>query len=315
MELPPKFFGAFIMTFERPETLLRSVENLQSQTIPPEYILIIDNSASFDTYKALEKLLSPSLEYFRVGYNSGPAGGASMGLSRVAAKGYQWIYWGDDDNPPRDPKVFENFFIRIRKLEEEKVNLGIYGGKGGAINNLTGRIKSLRNLDLLDKDAVEVDMVAGGQTMLVKGDVIKDNLLPEERLFFGFEDLDFSLKVRAAGYKIFVDAKSWHKARLDFQNSGNNYRPVGSSFGDEKKLLRDYYSNRNFLYILQKNKMFFPLSFQLLKSMIKMVWGFKYGGSYGRKNLFFQKKAIQDFFKKDFSYRETPSKPQEKSSD
>ena len=66
----------------------------------------------------------------------------------------------------------------------------------------------MKNKDLLNKDAVEVDMVAGGQTMLVKAVVIRKHILPEERLFFGFEDLDFSLKVRAAGFKIFVDAKS-----------------------------------------------------------------------------------------------------------
>jgi len=315
IELPQNFFGAFIMTFERPEILLKSIRNLQSQTFPPEYILIVDNSASYDTQNALKEFISPSLEYYRVGYNSGPAGGASMGLIKVAEKGYQWIYWGDDDNPPRNPQVFQDLFSRIRKLEEQQVNLGIYGGKGGTINKLTGRIRSLKNKDLLNKDAVEVDMVAGGQTMLVKAVVIRKHILPEERLFFGFEDLDFSLKVRAAGFKIFVDAKSWLKARLEFQNSGHNYRPVDSSFGNEKKLIRDYYSNRNLLYILLKNKLYFPLSFQLLKSFAKMFWGFKFSGSYGKKNFFFQKKAIQDFFKKDFSFKETPNKPQEKVSD
>ena len=130
------------MTFERPEILLKSIRNLQSQTFPPEYILIVDNSASYDTQNALKEFISPSLEYYRVGYNSGPAGGASMGLIKVAEKGYQWIYWGDDDNPPRNPQVFQDLFSRIRKLEEQQVNLGIYGGKGGTINKLTGRIRS-----------------------------------------------------------------------------------------------------------------------------------------------------------------------------
>lgn len=309
MDLSRNYFGAFIMTFERPEIILKTIINLRSQTFPPEYILIIDNSASYDTQNALKELLSPSLEYYRVGYNSGPAGGANMGLSKVSEKGYQWIYWGDDDNPPRDEQVFQNFFSRIWELEKEGVNLGIYGGKGGTINKLTGRIRSLKNRDLVNKDSVEVDMVAGGQTMLVKAEVIRRNILPEERLFFGFEELDFCLKVRAAGFKIFVDANSWYKTRLQFKNSGINYRPVDSSFGNENKLIRGYYSNRNLLYILHKNKLYFPLSFQLFKSFMKMGWGFKFGGVYGRNNLFYQKKAVLDFFQKDFSYKETPSKP------
>src|SRR5690606_14963173 len=116
MELPQKFFGAFIMTFERPEIILTTIRNLRSQTFPPEYILIIDNSASFDTQEVLKRLLSPYLEYHRIGYNSGPAGAAKVGLSKVSEKGFHWIYWGDDDNPPTNPQVFEFFFNRIKKM-------------------------------------------------------------------------------------------------------------------------------------------------------------------------------------------------------
>lgn len=308
MELSSNFFGAFIMTFERPEIILKTIRDLRSQTFPPEYILIVDNSESFDTQDVLKNLLSPSLEYHRVGYNSGPAGAARVGLSKVSEKGFQWIYWGDDDNPPGNPQVFEYFFERIKKLEKLNVNLGIYGGKGGNINKLTGRIRSLQNRDLLNKETVEVDMVAGGQTMLVKSSVIGKCILPEERLFFGFEELDFCLKVKASGFKIYADAFSWYKIRLSAGNNSLKYRPVGSSFGNEERLIRDYYSTRNFISILKKHRLYLPLSFQLVKSMTKMFLGFKFGTSYGRKNLFLQMKAVRDFLKDDFSFKEIPTK-------
>lgn len=73
-------------------------------------ILVVDNSESDVTKEAIEKLGYENLEYYRVGYNSGPAGGSKIGLEKLSAEGYDWIYWGDDNNPPRDETVFRRFF-------------------------------------------------------------------------------------------------------------------------------------------------------------------------------------------------------------
>ena len=231
-----KNFAAFIITYERPESLLKTIEILRLQILSPEFILIIDNSETLETELAIEEVYkgNNTIAYFRVGYNSGPAGAAKIGLKKLADLGFNWIYWGDDDNPPRDSYVFEQIFERIKYLENKSVRLGIIGGKGAFLNKLTGRVKSLKNSDLKENDVAEVDYVPGGQTIIVNSTVVKLGVLPEEKLFFSFEDLDFCLKVKNKGFKIYVDAKTWYSVRKSHHDVKDNYRFKGNSFGKEK---------------------------------------------------------------------------------
>jgi len=304
------YFAAFIMTFERPRILLCSIEKLIAQKFPPEVILIIDNSSSLETEIIIQQTYgnNKKIVYHRVGYNSGPAGAAKIGLEKLSNLGYRWIYWGDDDNPPRDTFVFEQMFNRIKYIEETNVKIGIIGGKGALFNKLTGVVTSLKNADLKNKEVAEVDYVAGGQTMIVNSEVIKSGILPQEKLFFSFEDLDFCLEVKNNGFKVFVDAKTWYKIRKAYNNVADNYRHKGSSFGKSDKVLRDYYSTRSILYILFKNRLIVALAFQLFKSIFKMLLGYKYGLNYGERNFKFQKRAIIDFFQNNYNYNEVPYK-------
>ncbi|MDR2408553.1 MAG: glycosyltransferase [Bacteroidales bacterium] len=87
-----KYFAAFIITCERESILETTIQKVFSQSFPPEKIWIIDNSESLKTQQLIEKLNHPQIAYYRMGYNSGPAGGVAMGLKIVANEGYQWIY-------------------------------------------------------------------------------------------------------------------------------------------------------------------------------------------------------------------------------
>lgn len=303
-----KKFAAFVMTYERPKCLLQTIKTLRAQVFPPEIILIIDNSKTFETGIAIGQVYKndEQIDYYRVGYNSGPAGAANIGLTKLTNSGYKWIYWGDDDNPPRDYYVFEEMFKRIELIESKGIDLGIIGGKGARINKLTGIVTALRNADLKDKEVAEVDYVPGGQTMIVNSSVIKLGLLPEEKLFFSFEDLDLCLKVKSNGFKIYVDAKTWYIVRKSYNNKNDNYRYKDSSFGKESQLLRNYYSTRSILYILYVNKLPIAFLFQFFKQILKMLIGFKYGFIYGKRNFRFQKLAIIDFLKNNYEYRKAP---------
>ena len=138
-------YAAFIMTYERPEVLRHTIARLQNQSFSPELILIVDNSKTTRTEELLKSLNSEQLMYHKVGYNSGPAGAAKIGLQKLTSLGFDWIYWCDDDDPPRDEKVFQQIFTGVRELTEKGVKLGIFGGKGGNLNKWTGRINSLSN--------------------------------------------------------------------------------------------------------------------------------------------------------------------------
>lgn len=301
-------YAAFIMTYERPEIVLKTIEILRSQNLPPEYLLVIDNSLSHDTEELLKPMRSINVGYYRVGENSGPAGAARIGLQKLSEMGFQWVFWGDDDNPPRDRNMLGHLISKIQTLNEAGINIGIYGGKGGKFNPVTGRLRTLANKEL-KSPYIEVDSVPGGHSMLVNTAVVKDGILPNEKLFFGFEELDFCLRVKKNGYRIFADSESWLKQRYKSGNLADSYRWKGTSLGKPEMLWRGFYSTRNLLEIFFKNGYYTAFLLLLAKSILKMVIGFRYGFRYGCSLFIIQFVALKAFFTQDFSRKKNPSPP------
>ncbi|MCM4157103.1 glycosyltransferase [Gramella sp. AN32] len=295
-----KFFAGFIITYHRSHLILETLEKILNQSFPPEKILIVDNSNDSKTKKVIRNFNNPRLEYYKVGYNSGPAGGSKIGLEKLAAEGFKWIYWGDDNNPPRDLTVFKRMFECIYELEAQNQKVGLFCGKGAKLNSITGRIQSLSNSELKEKEIVEVDVIAGGQTLMINSKLPKNDILPDPNLFFAFEDLDLSLKAKENGFKCFVDSKTWRNIRLSYSNVHTNYRPVGRNFGNSKELNRQYYSTRNLLIIFRERGYFLACMFILFKSVLKIPVGFIKGWKYGAKNAELQSLAIFHFITHNF---------------
>lgn len=290
-----KHFAAFIITYNRSEILLDTIENVLNQTCQPDKILIVDNSSDGKTENLISEYANPLIEYLKVGYNSGPAGGSQIGLEKLSKEGYEWIYWGDDNNPPRDSSVFKRFFQCLDILENRGERVGMFCGKGGKLNRLTGRIRSLSNSELALGEIVPIDVVAGGQTLLVNAAMVKEGILPDSKLFFAFEDLDISLKAKSRNYKVYTDAKTWLAVRAKHDDTHPTYRPVSSSIGKNSKLNREFYSTRNLMKIFWRSGFRIASIFILLKSLTKAFYGFRFGFNYGTKNFKLQTSAIKQF--------------------
>lgn len=268
--------GAFIITYHRPQILLNTIKVVFSQTYPPDFIWIIDNSEDLETDHAVASLLNSRIRYYRMGYNGGPAGAAAKGLELCAKEGVDWIYWGDDNDPPFRQDCFE----RLLLIKDVNPFVGVLGCVGQFFDRKKGVIKRVQTRLLEKKEFIEVDYVAGGMCMLVSSEVVVKKIFPDPNLFFGFEELDFCLKVSRAGFALVVDCSLFLEARkeldrLDFK------RPL---YQKKKNLIREYYSLRNLLMISDA---------LILKSMklklyqkwvLKSFYGFRFGIIYGLKN-------------------------------
>jgi len=285
-----KIFAAFIMTFERANILAVTIESLLNQTVIPEKILIIDNSLSDETKLLIERIDNPRIAYHKVGFNAGPAGAARIGLEKLTEEGYQWIYWGDDDDPPTFDDTFEKLFLIINNKSFNK--LGMVGAVGQWFNRLTGTIERIPTNIIKENDIVEVDSVAGNQSMIVNAEVIKMGIFPDENLFFGFEELDFCLKIRKAGLKIMVSSELFIRAREKYNRISFTKSIYHKS--DLIYLKRQYYSLRNLLIILKREQLYPAYVFNLLKGLGKSLWGFRYGWEYGMKNFLYLVQGIRD---------------------
>jgi GT2 family glycosyltransferase len=268
--------GGFIITYNRPVILLETVKKLFDQSFPPELIWVIDNSENLETDHALATLGDSRIHYFRMGYNAGPAGGAAKGLQLCAEAGLEWIYWGDDNDPPFRSDCFE----RLLAIRNENDFVGILGVVGHFFDRKQGVIKRIQSRLLERKSTLEVDTIAGGMCMLVNRKVVDEGILPNPDLFFGFEELDFCLKASRRGFDLLVDCKLFLEARAQF-NKTDFERPL---YQKKNNLVREYYSLRNLLFISDSLTLRSMRNSLILKWIPKAFFGFRYGPVYGIKN-------------------------------
>lgn len=121
-------------------------------------------------------------------------------------------------------------------------------GKTGARFDLRrGRAIRLRDDEL--SGVVPVDYVAGGQLPLIRVGALREVGVFDERFFFGFDDLDFSLRLRDNGYRAFVEGSIAHWARAlagRLEADGGARRNTSAAAP-----WRRYYSLRNLVYLLR----------------------------------------------------------------
>jgi len=291
MTITQNSFAAFIMTFQRNETLESTIKIILEQSVSPQKVVIVDNDPAQGAKIVADKFNHLSVEYYSVGYNSGPAGAAKKGLEILSKDGYEWIGWIDDDDPP----IFKNTFEVLLKLGSENKQCGCVGAVGQRFNSKTGLMLRVPDNELEGEGYIQVDNIAGGMCKIVNASVVnKCNILPDEKLFYGFEELDFDLRLQTAGYLLLVDKNLYKKHRIHFNRSGVNLQRGQKK--PKNRLWREYYSTRNCLIILHKLKLYRALIHSVLRFNLKMIAGFRFGFSYGVKNFKYVSKGIIHFF-------------------
>ena len=284
-------FAGFLMTYERVDILEKTIEKILSQSIAPEKLLIVDNSESNSTELMIKRLENPILMYHKVGQNSGPAGAAKIGLEVLSQEGFDWIYWGDDDDAP----IFDDTFKILLNMALSNEKCGCVGVVGQYFNRFTGFVKRVPNELLRSEGVLKVDTIAGGMSKIVSGEMIrKYQIFPDEKLFFGMEELDFDLKIKKTGYNLLVDRPFYYQHRLRWNRVDvpNKSLQVKS----DNALVREYYSIRNGLYIYKKNRLITAWIIFFSYYATKQIFSFKFGIKQGKSRFKLFYKAIYDLF-------------------
>jgi GT2 family glycosyltransferase len=285
-------FAAFIMTFRRNIALKETIEKLFEQTCPPQKILIIDNDPKGGASEVVDSFRRSNLAYHSMGYNAGPAGAARAGLKILSEEGYEFIAWIDDDDPP----FFKDTTAILLKLIQSGSNIGCVGSVGQYFDMSRALIKRVPDTELATEGPLSVDNIAGNMTKIIRADAIRKNgILPDESFFFGFEELEFDLNLKKAGFIIACDRQLYKRHRVFHHREGFQVRHGEKK--SERGLAREYYSTRNMLSILRKHKSYKGILRFGLRVGFKMIRGFRFGWRYGIQNLSILISAIIDFVK------------------
>lgn len=247
--------GAFVMTFRRPETLARTLDRVAGQTLPPARLLVVDNDPQRSAEKTVRERSGstggPSTLYHPMGANTGPAGAAAHGLEWGLEEGFDWVLWLDDDDPPDQADRFE----RLVGLAGDAGSAG--GGEDIGVVAASGvrwdwqRGRPTRVPDEALGGPTEIDAVAGKDHPMFRRRAIQRAGLADSRLFWGYEDYEYCLRVRRAGFRILCDGDLMRERR---QRAGRmGYQPSRSALPREARaaLPRSYYTARNYIYLMR----------------------------------------------------------------
>ena len=90
---------AVIVTYNRPELLIRCVAAVVKQQLKPEAIIVVDNCSHIPALEVL-RLYEKELQIFRFKENTGGAGGFYFGMAEAFRQGYDAAWLMDDDGVP-----------------------------------------------------------------------------------------------------------------------------------------------------------------------------------------------------------------------
>jgi glycosyltransferase involved in cell wall biosynthesis len=239
--------GAFVTTLNRPFRLRRTLEAMLSQTRPPDHVLVVDNGRSNETQKVVAAFPHTWITYHAMSENVGPAGAAAYSIDRLSRQAYDWIYWGDDDDPPSSSDTFERLLEVASSAGEDT---GAVGAVGAMWDWSAGKTRRLPDEAL--SGVISVDTIGGGQQFILRKEMAANVGLPDARLFFGFEETEYCLRIRTAGYRLLVSGDLMRECRAHWGRLGSKGRRSIVPHHSYDAIWRQYYSTRNYIFAMTK---------------------------------------------------------------
>ncbi|HEY6628240.1 MAG TPA: glycosyltransferase [Acidimicrobiia bacterium] len=252
----PRFFGVLV-TYRRPDQLATTLARIQAQTRQLDRLIVVDNGSDRVTASAVE---TQTAEYIDAGDNLGPAGGYALGMNRLLeqARDGDWIFLFDDDDPPFFDDAIENAARFAQTTAETNPEVGAIGISGGRFDLNAGKVIRVGDSEI--HDVVSVDHITGGGLPAYLVGAVREVGVPLPQLFFGFEELEYGLRMTKAGHLLFADGEQWARRKAIKRDAGllppeqvSETRSTSTNLRVSEPSWRRYYSLRNLIFILRLN--------------------------------------------------------------
>lgn len=219
-----------VVTYDRPDMLKLCLESMAEQSTPPKRIVVIDNSPNENTRRVIEKYF-PFVTYKHFPENIGSEGGYREGV-RLAYRSCDYVWLLDDDCTAQKTALEE--LLKWADDLSKSVKVG-----------------ALRSARAWDKESgapiLEIDDLFAWRGTLIASWAVKNIGLPEDDLFLYGGDIEYGLRMRAEGYRIYMVFSS----RIGSLELSEKVRGGSGLVRSEayKQPFRIYYSFRNELIV------------------------------------------------------------------
>ena len=214
-----------VVTFNRADLLRRMLAGLAALTRQPDAVIVVDNASVDHTRQVIEEAGNAGLLAIHEDRNLGGAGGFHRGVREAYDRGYDRIWLMDDDVVPApdclDVLLAQDEACLMAVREDlhgrlvEKAATVFDLSSPLAIKPKTAMVETTYGSRDAMPERVELQNVAF-EGFMVRREVVERIGLPDPSYFIFYDDVDFAVRARRAGYRIWAVRDAVLVRQLDF---------------------------------------------------------------------------------------------------
>lgn len=239
-----------VLNWNNARDTVSCLDSLAQLADPSPWVIVVDNGSSDDSIAQI-RAAHPGVTLIATGANLGYAGGNNVGVKHALAAGADYVCILNND------VVVEPGFLAplLAALQTDQAagiatplildmdNAVKAWTLGARIDRRTGSVQRLhagaQAAELIHSVPFEVD-ISPGSAMLVKRNVFERAGLLDEKYFLYYEEADWCIAVRKAGYKILAVAQA------------TVFHRVSATLGQSSPVT-DYYMTRNRIHFIKRH--------------------------------------------------------------
>jgi rhamnopyranosyl-N-acetylglucosaminyl-diphospho-decaprenol beta-1,3/1,4-galactofuranosyltransferase len=214
-----------LVTYNRADLLSRALDGLAGQTRPADAVFVVDNASTDHTRDVLAQRTDLPLRPLLLDVNAGGAGGFHAGMEAAYEAGFDRILLLDDDVWPAPD------FLAVMAAHEGPCQMAVREDVRGRLvekaalrfdlaNPLTMRPKTASvDSAYADRAALPAELPVENvafEGFMVRREVVEAVGLPDPSFFIFYDDVDYALRARAAGFPIMALRDAVLVRQLDF---------------------------------------------------------------------------------------------------
>ncbi len=222
---PPETVAVVVVTFNRADLLVAMLAGLEALDPAPEAVIVIDNASTDHTPRVLADSSMPGLQVIRTAENVGGAGGFHLGVRTAYEQGLDRIWLMDDDVVP-DPGC-----LGVLMGIDGPCLMAVREDRSGALVEKAATRFDLRNPFAIKPKTAMVETAFGSRAampelvelenvafegFMVRRDVVTAIGLPDPAFFIFYDDVDYAIRAREAGFPIRAVRDAVLVRQLDF---------------------------------------------------------------------------------------------------
>jgi rhamnopyranosyl-N-acetylglucosaminyl-diphospho-decaprenol beta-1,3/1,4-galactofuranosyltransferase len=214
-----------VVTYNRADLLVGMLDGLAAQTRRPDTVIVVNNASADHTREVLDQRSDLPLQAIHSSDNLGGAGGFHLGVKTAYDQGFDRIWLMDDDVVPAPTclaMLLAHDLPCLMAVREDRQGRLV---EKSAINfdlHTPWRMRPKRSsVDTVYADRADLPelvplQVVAFEGFLVRRDVIDAIGLPDPSYFIFYDDADFALRARRAGFTIHAVRDAVLVRQLDF---------------------------------------------------------------------------------------------------